>query len=595
MKIKCLTAAIIAVVIYCITLDFSVSAAAEPPLSDDRTLSSLTVSPGTLDPVFDPLTVEYIVNVGYDVTSVDISATPNHPAASLRDGDIGTKALNVGLNTFEVEVTAESGIKLTYRIEVYRSFYSLQTAINNANAGETIEVPAGIVMSLERVIINKPNLTINGNGSTVRYSVNTSNAAMNGGDEYERNVVKVEAAASGLTINNLIIENSASYGNSPNQEATALLVLAENCRFTGVTFKSYLCTLEIGGSAVFKNCTVMGNLDFIYSLGTGTQKAYFKDCDIIRRYTSYRANGGFLRISENADFLFSGCNFTAEDGISLGADRLARYTSDTAAVRFIDCNFPVSVNSGTPFETVLGYSPVTSYDPLTTTVFSDYGTAPGTLPVGRPVLSQAEANTLEAQVISYFGSKASDLTPTVPPVPPPPEPEPVPEPVPEPFVPELPIPNSVPRIERDTAAMRKIIKTANGLRMVLGLTSAADGEAAGSIFLPLTNKTEQILTGLYFESKQIDSAENYITRKWETEVLGSFETEQKGGWGSTAVLSISLKKLGFTADDGAKLYAIIYDTKTNKRYLVAATVKNGNVLINTKRSGIFTIVDNSVA
>jgi uncharacterized repeat protein (TIGR02543 family) len=144
------------------------------------------------------------------------------------------------------------------------------------------------------------------------------------------------------------------------------------------------------------------------------------------------------------------------------------------------------------------------------------------------------------------------------------------------------------------STIQKLVKAADGLEIVLALTSIIDGEEVGSISLPINSKTGQILTGLHFETESIKSAQNYIEKKWKTDILGSFETAQKGGWGAVATLTIDLENLGFTADDGTKLYALIYDTKTGKWYQVSAEIIDGNVVIETKRTGVVTVVTDSV-
>jgi hypothetical protein len=121
-----------------------------------------------------------------------------------------------------------------------------------------------------------------------------------------------------------------------------------------------------------------------------------------------------------------------------------------------------------------------------------------------------------------------------------------------------------------------------------------DGEVVGGVTLPLTSTTGQVLTGLSFETKRTEQIEEYVSNKWNADVLGSFETAQKGGWGTTATLTIELEKLDFEADDGTELYALIYDTKAKKWYQVPAKIEDGSVVINTKRSGIVTIVSGKV-
>jgi hypothetical protein len=55
-----------------------------------------------------------------------------------------------------------------------------------------------------------------------------------------------------------------------------------------------------------------------------------------------------------------------------------------------------------------------------------------------------------------------------------------------------------------------------------------------------------------------------------------------------------MDKLGFSAEDGTSLYAIIYDTKTGIMYQVPAVIEGGNVVIETKRTGVVTIVTERV-
>ncbi|MDR0946901.1 MAG: hypothetical protein LBM87_04020 [Ruminococcus sp.] len=144
------------------------------------------------------------------------------------------------------------------------------------------------------------------------------------------------------------------------------------------------------------------------------------------------------------------------------------------------------------------------------------------------------------------------------------------------------------------SAVQKLVDAAGDTEVVVNIPTVVDGEAVGSVSVPLTSDSGQILTGMTFDTKRTEQVENYVANKWDTEVLGSFETAQKGGWGATATLSIGLEKLGFSADDGTKLYALIYDTKAKKWYQSNAEVIDGEVVIKTKRSGIVTIVTEPV-
>ena len=92
-----------------------------PPLnvrmvSDNTFLKSLTVSEGTLD--FDKNTTYYKVVVENDVTSITLAASPEYSKSTV--SGTGTKNLSVYSNLFNLTVTAESGDKRTYTVEVQR-------------------------------------------------------------------------------------------------------------------------------------------------------------------------------------------------------------------------------------------------------------------------------------------------------------------------------------------------------------------------------------------------------------------------------------------------------------------------------------------
>jgi hypothetical protein len=102
---------------------------ASPTASDDATLSSLTVSEGSLSPAFNANVITYTVSVANSVTGITISAAANHTGATV-SGDTGSKNLNVGTNTFNIEVTAENGTtQKTYTVTVTRQ--SLNTGVED--------------------------------------------------------------------------------------------------------------------------------------------------------------------------------------------------------------------------------------------------------------------------------------------------------------------------------------------------------------------------------------------------------------------------------------------------------------------------------
>ena len=103
--------------------------------STDATLEGLSLSSGTLSPVFASATTSYTASVAYSVSSVTVTPTTSHMAATvtylkangtaLADADANTGghqiSLGVGANTFKVKVTAEDdSTTRTYTITVTR-------------------------------------------------------------------------------------------------------------------------------------------------------------------------------------------------------------------------------------------------------------------------------------------------------------------------------------------------------------------------------------------------------------------------------------------------------------------------------------------
>ena len=102
--------------------------------SKDNTLSTLTVSEGTLSPVFSATTTEYSVAVSGTTEKITIGAKTNHAKASLTG--TGEKALVPGHNWFTIVCTAENGSKKEYKVDVYVDETPLVfTTYNKQNLG----------------------------------------------------------------------------------------------------------------------------------------------------------------------------------------------------------------------------------------------------------------------------------------------------------------------------------------------------------------------------------------------------------------------------------------------------------------------------
>jgi hypothetical protein len=97
-------------------------------LSNDATLSNLTISSGTLAPSFVSGTLSYTASVANSVTSVTVTPTVHeaHATVTVNSNSVtsglpsGNINLNIGITTITVEVTAQDTTKQSYIINVTR-------------------------------------------------------------------------------------------------------------------------------------------------------------------------------------------------------------------------------------------------------------------------------------------------------------------------------------------------------------------------------------------------------------------------------------------------------------------------------------------
>lgn len=100
-----------------INIDSCMVFAAAP--SGDNSLSSLSISPGTISPSFQYNVVDYTATVGADVTSVEVSAKTSNETATIESVS-GNTDLQMGENLVSIVVKAENGAPATYKIVVTR-------------------------------------------------------------------------------------------------------------------------------------------------------------------------------------------------------------------------------------------------------------------------------------------------------------------------------------------------------------------------------------------------------------------------------------------------------------------------------------------
>lgn len=104
--------------------------------SADNSLSSLTLSEGTLSPSFQYNVVNYKASVGSGTNSIEVQAKTSNEKASIQSGT-GTYDLKEGSNTIKVVVQAENGNLATYTVQVTKEAGSGTTGTDGSQSGES--------------------------------------------------------------------------------------------------------------------------------------------------------------------------------------------------------------------------------------------------------------------------------------------------------------------------------------------------------------------------------------------------------------------------------------------------------------------------
>ncbi len=342
-----------------------------------RDADKLTITDKTNDTVFDgkfSVTGTYAVDGSY---VVNVNGTEGK-AVEYKAGETvsieGT--LEKGRNDVEVIFTNASGVKSRtvfnfvnapkYDILVDGAFtgtdgtetdgvptYStIKAALDTIAADNSKQVTTFVKNGTynERVTVVAPNVSILGEDSEkTKIAYSAAIAEGTAVDMWTRNAMYVDSTADGFTLENIWVENTYNYTNGNDQQADALAIVADNVVVINAKLIGYQDTLLIdsrvkdstGGYEVtnqyFYKCYITGNVDFIYGSGS----AAFEDCDVVGRYTSYKADGCFTaaRTYDYTQYglVFNNCRFYGEEGIAAGAYRLARPWGADASTVFINC------------------------------------------------------------------------------------------------------------------------------------------------------------------------------------------------------------------------------------------------------------------
>jgi len=207
-------------------------------LSNDATLTNITVSSGELSPTFDPNITEYTVTVAYNVTSVNISYDKNHEGATVSEQIVG--------NTKIITVTAEDGVtERIYTVSVFRAAPSndatlknitvsvgeLQPSFSSAVTAYTVDVANNVSSITITGVANHTGAKVAGNvnGKTLAVGENKVTITVTAEDDtsIKTYTVTVNRAAPLTSVEELFIPDLKIYPNPFTGEVR--ITSAEDC------------------------------------------------------------------------------------------------------------------------------------------------------------------------------------------------------------------------------------------------------------------------------------------------------------------------------------------------------------------------------
>ncbi|GHV72416.1 hypothetical protein FACS1894201_01460 [Bacteroidia bacterium] len=192
----------------------------------DAYLSALSVSTGTLSPVFNADTTNYTVEVPSSTTSLTISATKSSTVATV--SGTGSKSLAIGLNTFNVIVTAQDGVtQKTYTITVTRATPVSVTSVSLNKTATTLLIGGTETLTATILPANATNKNITWNSN------NTSVATVNS-----------SGVVTGVSAGNATIRVTTVDGSFND----TCVVTVSTVAVTSVSLNKTATTLAVGGT-----------------------------------------------------------------------------------------------------------------------------------------------------------------------------------------------------------------------------------------------------------------------------------------------------------------------------------------------------------
>lgn len=338
-------------------------------------LKSLSIEGQTIVPDFSPEVHSYSLNVDESISEINIIAEAEVTSSTVTG--TGKKAVQTGLNTFNIEVTAEDGTKRTYVIAVNKAASSnnylasllLDQPFTPTFDRDTMSYSATVANSITEVtatgVAEDPNATVTGNGT---HSLNVGHNQVEITVTAENNTFRLYTIdvyrepsnnnyLSDLKVNGTTVEDF-------NREKLNYKLTVEN----SVTEANIQAILEdptatiASGTGIINLKTDLNIVDIVVTAEDGTSRIYTLE---ITRKKSSNNNLALLSTLEgllSPSFTSGNTDYTMQVPYEIESLNITAVLEDANATFHIEGNSDFRVGSDN-----MVYIPVTSEDGTTKT------------------------------------------------------------------------------------------------------------------------------------------------------------------------------------------------------------------------------------
>ena len=370
--------------------------------SADATLSSLSLTSGSLSPSFNASTASYTASIANTVTSITLTPTVNEPNATVKVNGTNTISgnasqaitMSVGSNTVTVVVTAQNGTTGTYTVTITRaqssdatlsslllSSGSLSPSFSASTTSYTSSIANTVTSITVTPIVNEANATVTVSGISTTSGNASSGITMNIGSNTVTIVVTAQNGAtntytvtvtrpqsSDASLSSLSISSgslSPSFAADTTSYAVAITNATSFVLVTPTVSESHASLTINGNSATSGNASSslsmnvgVNTISIIVTAQNGTTNTYTLTVTRAQSSDATLSSLSFSGGSMTPSFSSSTTSYTASINNSINSITVTPTVNDSSATVKVNNVSTTSGNTSAAISIVVGTNTV---------------------------------------------------------------------------------------------------------------------------------------------------------------------------------------------------------------------------------------------